>query len=242
MSMLQNTAPVAGVEEEKDTLGSRGPLESDIYPCKIMMAYLSKSAGGALSVNLQVKTPKGEFRQSLWVTSGDAKGNKNTFKNKDGVDQYLPGHLIATSICELTVGKKLHEMAEEEKVIKLYSYEEKKEVNTNVVVLTELIDQEFYGGVQKVLEDKNVKGQDGIYRPSGEVRAINELDKVFGTDKLTSAERRANATEPTWFNTWLAKNKGVDRNNVKGASPAAGTPGAPMATAKPTESLFTKTA
>jgi hypothetical protein len=230
------------IQNETDTVGSAGPIESGLYPHKVTMAYFGKSDGGAMSLSLHLADPTGrELRQTLWITSGDAKGNKNYYENKQGEKAYLPGFNLANSLSLLTVGKEISELVPEEKVVKLYDFKEKKEVNTTVAMLTELLGQEILTGVLRQTVDKNVKDDAGVYVPSGETRMENEIDKFFrAKDRMTTAEIRAQAPEATFAATWEAKWTGVDRDrSTKGATaPAASANSAP----KPTSSLFAASA
>jgi hypothetical protein len=206
----------------------------------IALAYLSKSNGGALALNLHLRTEEGrEVRQQLWMTSGTAKGGKN-FYEKDGQKKYLPGFTLANSLALLTIGKEIGDLATETKVVSLYNFDAKAEVPTKVEMFTELLNKEIYAAIFKQTVDKNVKDSAGNYVPSGETREENEIDKFFrAKDSMTVAEIRAQAGEATFINTWRNKHAGKTRNRAKGAA-ATGTVGAPppVSAAKPKTSLF----
>lgn len=211
------------IQQETDSVGGGGPMESGIYPSVITMAYVQKSKNGATGINLHYKTEAGrEQRQVLWVASGDAKGNKTYYEDKQGNKKFLPGFNIANSLCLLTLGKEISEVDTEEKVVKVYSPEAQGEVPTQVEVITDLIGQEAYLAVQKQTVDKNVKTDNGSYVPSGDTRDVNEIDKVFrASDKMTTTEIRAEATEPAFFNTWKEKFEGQVINKAKGTAGGA---------------------
>lgn len=224
------------VEDETDFLGG-GALESGLYDFAVDMAYFDKSQGGANSLNLHLKAANGaQLRTTLWVTSGDAKGNKNYFE-KDGKRRYLPGFNQANAIAMLGIGKELSALTPEKKTIKVYDFKEKKEVNQEKDVAMELIGAPITCGVIKQIVDKNIKNDQGIYVASGQTREENEIDKCFRTsDGMTVAELRAGETEPLFKEKWAAKNTGNtrDRSTKTAANPAAGgASGAPA-----TESLF----
>jgi hypothetical protein len=208
------------------------------------MAYIQKSKGGALGLFLTLVTEdKKEIRQTLWMTSGDSKGNKN-FYEKDGEKFYLPGFNAANGLALLTLGKEISELDTEQKVINLYSPDAKAEVPTKVDVIMDLLNQEVIAGIIKQTVDKNVKNEaTGEYVATGETREENEIDKFFrAKDKMTTAEIRAQAEAPVFYTTWGTKHTGVTRNKAKGAA-AGGTAGVPKAagatgTAKPGKSLF----
>lgn len=241
MSLLQNLATDATIADERDSVGSGGPLESGLYPAKIALAYLNKAASGALGLVLNVKTPEGrEIRQTLWMTSGTAKGAKNYYE-RDGQKHYLPGFNHANSLALLTLGKEISTLETETKVVNVYSPEAKAEIPTKVEMFTELLGQEIIVGLIKQTVDKSVKNDLGVYVPTGETREENEIDKIFrAKDRMTTAEIRAKADEATFIETWDAKWTGKSRNKSKGTAGTAGAPQAAgvAATKKPTTSLF----
>jgi len=243
MSLLSNLKTDDSIAQERDSVGSSGPVESGLHKSTISLAYLSKSDGGAVGLVLHAKTEQGrELRQTLWMTSGTVKGGNNYYTDKEGAKQYLPGFLLANSLALLTVGKEIGDLTPETKVVNVYSSAAKAEVPTKVEMLVELLGQEIIVGAIKQTIDKTAKDGNGVYQPTGEVREENEIDKFFrARDRMTTAEIRAQATEATFADTWDAKWTGKVRNKAKGAG-AAGTAGAPKgaaaSTAKPKQSLF----
>ena len=242
MSLLANLTTDDTIETEKDSVGSGGVLNSGLYPSTISMAYLQKSAGGALGLVLRAKTEDGrEIRSTLWMTSGTAKGCKNYYE-KDGVKNYLPGFNLANSLSLLTVGKEISELEPETKVVSVYSPEAKAEVPTKVDVLVDLLNQEVLVGLIKQTVDKTAKNDAGAYVPTGETREENEIDKFFrARDRMTTSEIRGQAAEASFVDVWGDKWTAKVRNKATGGSGASGTAGAPKAAAaakKPTTSLF----
>lgn len=245
MNMLATLTTDSSIADEKDSVGGGGPLESGLYAAKVALAYISKSAGGALGLVLNLKTDAGkEIRQTLWMTSGTAKGCKNYYEDKNGDKQYLPGFNHANSLALLTVGKEISALETETKVVNVYSSEAKAEVPTKVEMLMDLLDQEIIVGLIKQTVDKTKKNEaTGAYEPTGETRDENEIDKLFrAKDRMTTAEIRAQAETATFIDTWDAKFSGQTKMKAKGAAGTAGAPkaaaGAPAAAKKPTTSLF----
>ena len=247
MNMFANPTTDDTIAGEKDPVGGgSGPLASGLYPMTVAMAHISISQGGATGLVLSLKTEDNkEVRQTLWMTSGTSKGGKNYYE-KDGVKNYLPGFLLANSLCQLSAGKEIAETDIQDKVINLYSFDARAEVPTKVKVVMDLLNQPILVGMIKQTVDKNVKNDAGVYVPSGETREENEIDKIFHAEsRMTAAEIKAKAEEPSFVNTWAAKHTGVTRNKAKGAA-AGGTAGAPRlagasgapAVAKPKSSLF----
>ena len=242
--MLANLASDAGINQEKDSVGTSGPAESGLYTHTVSMAYLTKSAGGAMGLVLTLKDANNrEVRQTLWMTSGTAKGGKNYYE-KDGERFYLPGFNLANSLCLLTTGKEISAMEPETKVVNVYNYDAKAEVPTKVDVLMDLLGKEIITGLIKQTVDKTKKNDStGIYEPTGETRDENEIDKFFRvSDRMTTAEIRAKAESAAFIDTWEQKHAGKTRdrstgvkgNGIAGAPKGAGTP----ITKKPTTSLF----
>jgi hypothetical protein len=245
MSLLASLSTDASIADEKDSVGSTGALDSGLYKAKVALAYITKSAGGAMGLVLNLKTDANrEIRQTLWMTSGTAKGGKNYYEDKKGDKQYLPGFLHANSLALLTVGKEIAALDTETKVVNTYSAEAKSEVPTKVEMLMDLIGHEVIVGLIKQTVDKTKKNEaTGIYEATGETRDENEIDKLFrAKDRMTTAEIRAQADTASFIDTWDAKFAGIVKNKAKGAAGTAGAPkaaGAPAAAVKkPTTSLF----
>ncbi|AGH57065.1 hypothetical protein VPMG_00088 [Vibrio phage VBP32] len=229
------------VEEAKDVLGGSGPLDTDVYNCKIKLAYVDYSKGGAMSVNFDLETDTGrKLRSQQWVTSGDAKGNKNYYVDRNGKNQHLPGYVLVNDIAVLTTDTRLEDLEPEEKVISLYDFQAGKEVPQQKNVLTELIGQDITLAVEKQIVDKNVQDASGAYVPSGETREINEVVKAFHAEYgVTVGEAKMGLKEADFRDRWADKNRGNVRNKAKGAADGAqsGAPAAGQA-AKPATSLF----
>lgn len=240
MSLLKSLTTDSAIANEKDSVGGGGVLASGLYLATVAMAYINKSDGGALGLNVVFNIDGKDVRQTFWMTSGDAKGNKNYYEDKKGDKQYLPGFNMANSLSLLTVKKEISELDTEEKVIKLYSYDAKAEVPTKVNVVTELLNQEIYVGLLKQTVDKTAKNDAGKYVPTGDTRDENETDKLFrAADKLTTAEIRAASDVAEFAKTWADKWTGVTKDKTS-KDVVKGVAGAPAAagTKKPTTSLF----
>lgn len=233
-----------GLEESQDRLGGFKPLETDIYTGVIKAAYAGKSDGGALSVNLIATINNAEYRETFWVTN---KKGENFFLNPNDKTKKvpLPGFTVADDICLIASGKPLAEQNTEERTIKLYDFEAKKELPKGVDMLVDLIGQTISLGILKELHNKNEK-QGDEYVAIAETREVNVTDKVFHpTEKMTVAEARSGATEAKFWDSWAERNKGQvrDRREIKdGAAGAKKAPGAaPTAggtAAAPRKSLF----
>lgn len=231
-----------GLEESQDRLGGYKPLETSIYTGTIKAAYAGKSEGGALSVNLIAMIDNAEYRETFWVTN---KKGENFFLNPSDKTKKvpLPGFQIVDDICLIASGKPLSEQNTEERTIKLYDFEAKKELPKGVDMLVDLIGQPISLGILKELHNKTEK-QGDEYVAIADTREVNVTDKVFHpTEKLTVAEARSGTTEAKFWDSWLERNKDQtrDRREIKdgqgGAKKGAGP--APVAgAAAPRKSLF----
>lgn len=249
ITMLENLQQEEGVQGEKDILGGGGLLDSDIYPFNVDLVYMMKSQGGATGIVVHMSNPNGQnHRETLWAASGDTKGNKNYYE-MNGEKRYLPGFLLADSLSKLITGKPIAQSTLEEKVVKLYNPEEKKELPTKVQVFTDITGGQIFAGLIKQTVDKTEKNENtGAYEATGETRDENVIDKFFrAPDMLTMPEIQAGEEEPVFYDKWLEKNKGQVRNRAKGASGNAAKSGAPAQASKPagqankqTNSLFSK--
>lgn len=244
MSLLSRLTTSNDITAEKDSVGGGFVLDSNVYNFTVKLAFLQKAASDALSLVVHLTNEDGkDVRQQFWMTSGKEKGCKNYYVDKNGDKQYLPGFNMANNLCLLTVGKEISAMDTETKVVNLYNSESKAEVPTNVEMLTELLGKQVLGGLIKQVVDKTAKDAAGDYKPTGETREENELDKLFRErDGKTTAEILAQAPEAVFIETWKKKWVGQVKDR---STKQAGTAGAPKAagaaatsTAKPQNSLF----
>lgn len=226
-----------GLEETQDRLGGYQPFETDIYTGPIKMAYSGQSTGGARSVMLIAEFGGREYRETIYVTN---KQGQNWFANKDDPKKKvpLPGFTVIDDICLVVTGAPLAEQEVEEKIVKIYDPEAKKELPKSVPVLTALIGQTVSLGIVKLLENKNQKvGND--YVPTADTRLSNTIEKVFHTEtRMTVAEARNGAESAGFWGAWLERNKGQvrDKRTVKdgvGGAPVSGRPGAAAAATPP---------
>jgi hypothetical protein len=229
---------------EKDTLGGARILPTDVYDFTIKLAYVSVADSGARAINLSLEGANGNIlRVTEYVTSGTAKGGKNTYTDKNGKQQYLPGFSKMNALCNIVAGLDLPSMDFEEKVISLYNYEAQKELPTKVTVIMNLVNQKVKAAVIHKIENKSQKNAEGKYTPIAETRELNEVDRFFTEDGFTSSELLAKEESPTFINTWIEKNQGkvVDKTS-KDVLPSGVSSGAPKASsttsAAPSKSLF----
>lgn len=228
---LQMDADVQTQEEDVLPSGGGFILDTGLYPMIIENAYFDKSQGGAMNVNLHLKIKGGDkrvFKQTIYVTSGDAKGNKPYYV-KDGKKFPLPGYSMMDAICRITTDTPLSQVTTEDKLVKLYDFDAGSEVPREVPVLTALIGEEIVVGMQKRRENKR-SNQGGEWVDTNEAREYNEISKVFYPSGHTLTEKKAEG-EAEFVNKWKDANPSdYVRDDFKAVA-GAGTPGAPAAAA-----------
>lgn len=226
MSMFANLADQQkDAEKEKDILGGRRPmLPTDAYDAKIETVYATKSAGGANALNFVFKVGDQTFRSTQYITS---KKGESFYMTKDNKKSPLPGYALVNALTKLTAGKEIPALVFEDKIVKIYNFDTKKEEPKTMPVAVELSGLDINIGIELVLENKRAKDQAGQYVDTPETKEVNEWTRVFHpTTGQTVSEY--DAQKPSEFKAaWLAKFKGVVRDEtnkaLKSTAPAAGT-------------------
>ena len=246
MSALDNLEMNDAIPGEVDVVGGR-LHESGLYPCTIKLAYMGESSGGAVSLTLKLEgDQKQDITKTIYLTSGKAKGQKNTYINKAGEEQYLPGFSMGQALATLTLGKSISELAKAttEKTIDVYNFEAKSDIPTKVPMIMELINQRILVGLIKRTVTKQAKNDAGIYVDTEDTRDENEIDKFFHIDsRMTTSEVLAKAEVAKYVDTWDNNNTGITQDRTRKVAGTKGTPKGKVASnTKPTESLFEKSA
>lgn len=231
-------------EAAKDSLGGGGfgAKETDIYTGNVKVAYVGKANSGADWMQIIVEDMKnsdgisaGEYRAQVYFTSGKEKGNKPTYE-KNGKEYFLPGFTVVNDMMLLATGVELFDADFEEKIVKVYDFDQKAEVNKSVMVPVDLIGQEITFALEKTIESKQSKGDDDKYHDNGETREVNEIQKLFHPElKVTvieaqeaeKAEKDLTPELAVFYAAWLEKNKGKTRDKTKGSAGGNGKGGLP---------------
>ncbi len=233
-------------EATKDSLGGGfGVKKTDIYTGVVKVAYVGKADSGADWMQLIIEdlknsdgAPAGEYREQVYFTSGKEKGNKPTYE-KNGKEYFLPGYTTINDMMLMTTGKELFEADFEEKIVKVYDFDQQAEVNKSVMVPVDMIGQTITIAIEKVLENKQSKGDDGKYYDNGETREVNNIQKVFHPELLVTvveareaekAEKDLTPELAQFYAAWLEKNKDKTRDKTSKTGGKAGTPPKPGST------------
>jgi hypothetical protein len=225
MSLFGNMTNEGMDVEAEDRLGGFQIFDSDIYNTTIKMAYSITAPSGARAIFFEFDLGTGStYRETVYFTS---RSGVNFYLTENKKKAPLPGFTLVDDICMFTTDTPLAGQNTEEKVVKVYDTDSKKEVPKSVPVLVDLLGKQVSIGVVRNLENKNEKvGNE--YVPTAETRETNNIEKAFHTDtKLTIVEAKAGKTVGEFWDKWLEKNKGQtrDRRKHKGG-PASGRPNA----------------
>ena len=230
--MLDLTLDKDGIED-KETIGGGGNSriwESGVYDTIIEMVTIEESSGGATAVNVTLKSTDKDsklfpIRDTFWITSGEAKGQKTFYVDIAGKKHPLPGYTSANRLCIATEGKTLTEVVPtgEKKTINAYSWEAKKEIPVEKYVLTSLIGKPVQIAVQLFKRNRQKPNASGVYEDTAEVFESNEIRYFANAEtKLSVGEMADGVAEAKFMSEWDAKNKGttIDKTN-KNLQPAA---------------------
>lgn len=227
------------VVEEKDTVGNGGAVDTNVYSGTLDLVYQDVSKNGAISINIHFNVEDKIVRQTTYISN---QAGKFTY-NKDGKNYPLPGYSQMDSFFKAVTGKGIAEQEQLEKVLKLYDFEQKKEVPVPRKCFVDAQGQRIAIGILKVSEEKTVKTTETEangkvkYVGTGEFREINEFDKYFDADSgLTNVEKAGGITEPEFLNIWKTKKVGTVKVKAAKNQPAAGSKAG--SAAKPATSLF----
>lgn len=208
---------------EQDTLGGFQRLESNVYDFTVEMAYALQSDSGARGIAFTLIDANGQsLRETMYVTSGTAKGGTNYYTDQKGHRKYLPSFTLANDLCLAITGKELFDMAGTEKEIKLTTWVDDQPVEGlhKKQVLMDLIGGRVSLGVLQVQEDG--------YPDATVARERNAIDKVFTYgSRLTIVEKEAGLKEGLFVEKWLERNLGKTKDSRKlsknstGSAPAA---------------------
>lgn len=234
LSLPEGMAP----EEDKDVLGSGGVLESGVYKGTIEMVYLDASDSGAKRINIHFKRGESVVKNTTYISArpdDPAKPDEVRFTyidKKTGNPKPLPGYSQMNAFFEATTGKGITDQPSEVKMVKVYNYEAKKELPTEVTVFTGPIGKEIAIGILKISEEKATK-ESRYKQGTGEFREYNEFAKYFDANNgQTTAEKEAGVSVAEFLPKWKDKHTGktrVKRAAIPSTTPTGATAGAPTA-------------
>ena len=221
--------------KEEDVLGGGFTVPTNVYPAIVKLAYVDKSAKGAINVvfdfAILVNGKERNHKETIYISN--AAGSFTYKDKKTGEDKPMPGFVTVDTICKAITGKSITQMTTEKKLVKIYDYTQKAEVPQEKEVLMDLVRGKLELGIQELTVDKTVKSDTGEYVPTGETRDINELSKVFTEDGMTLVEKETGATEAKFKAAWIKQYADKKINKAKGKADGAKAGGVAKPAASP---------
>lgn len=219
MNIFKNLSS-EGLEEVEDRLGGYQPLESGIYKGTVKALYGVEAASGAVGMDLIVDINGQEYRERLWVTN---RNKQNYWVTPNGKKSPLPGYSIVEDILMVTTETPLNQQNIEEKVVKVWDPETRSELPKSVPMFVDVIGKEVALGILKQLVNKREK-QGNEYVEVAESREENVIDKVFHPELKVTVNEAKNGRDPTFWDSWEARNAGVTRDRRKIKEGSSGAP------------------
>lgn len=226
MGKLFGNLATEGVEKPEDRLGGGyEPLPSGVYDATIKLVYAGKAQNSdAQNVTIHADIDGREYRETIYVTN---RNGENFYKDKEsGKAIQLPGFVTVNDIALFTTDTPITELDVETKKIKVYNFEEQKELPTDVPVFTDMIGKTVKLAILRVIDDKRKRGDDGQYHATGETRTSNQIDKVFHPETGRTVNEYLNEIDPAEFlPAWEGRNAGKDRDRSTKGKTSNGTSG-----------------
>jgi len=94
---METLAGILGISDKVDDIKTQDVsdgflLDSGVYKMEVDKVYIRKTDSGAKMFTVELKTEEGKpFTHQTAIQSGDQKGNKTTYTDKNGKEQFLPG-------------------------------------------------------------------------------------------------------------------------------------------------------
>jgi len=234
-------------------------LSSAIYTAKVNQAYIFETKSGANFAKIELEADGKRLFFNECFQSGDEKGNKTFYTDKDGNDNDLPGYALLNEVLASVMGEDILNseleddvkimdifdlFADEQVVVKsipIYSFKDRKDINTKVPVIECLIGKEVKLGVLEAFVDIPQK-VDGMYVyengnavPSGKAKKVNIIDKFFNIDSGCTFSEFIEAKDATFYKKWNEGYKDTVQDHTENS--IAPKPGDATATADGTQSV-----
>ena len=218
----------SSVQKSQDRVGGFVPIPSGIYEAVIKQLWFGEYGSGAAYMDLQLEAAGKTFRERILLSDR----NGNNFWTKDGKNTFFDGFMALDAICLFLTGEDFDaNMGNiENKMVKVYNADQKKEVPTEVPVLANVIGETIKVAILHRKVDVTKKDDNGNYNPTGDVREENTLSKVLDTDtNRTVTEIIDEVSSSVYADAWLARWEGKVSNEAKGVASGGGTAGKPGA-------------
>lgn len=233
------------------TIGSKyDPVESGVYEeCIVTAAYLLNDVENKRVQQIMEYEVNGAEITETFTVMMD--GKQTAPDKKTGKEKLLWGRALAKEVNFLLASMDIDNLTKVKKVIQLYSFTERKKVDTTVVELSELIGKPINLAILKIRKNKMEKKGDKFVN-TAEEKILNQIKKhARNSDGKTMAEITAQSSAEfmaEWQSTY--KGKMLDQykpvpgspvpaaNNGSAAQDAPWDSGAPTSTAPADDDPF----
>ena len=210
--------PTGTVEKEQDY--SKRTVDTGAYEGVIKMAFLGAAKSGAKFITLQLKLDNGkDYSETVYITN---KEGKVTY-SKDGKEYFLPGYTLLNNIAILAASRGLFDLEPdvETRTVKLYDYDAKKEVATDVPAIIPLIGKKVLLAISEE-EYAKTKLNDATkqYEPNGEYGIKNQIVKAYCPETRKSPVELRDDKDASALDNWLASYGGKLKTVERTAAPA----------------------
>lgn len=246
MSFFSDIKKDESMEEAKDVVGGGSrALATDIYDAILKLAYPGESKSGAKNVTILLDVGGTEVRETIYFTTGAAKGTSLTYEDKTTKKKMpLPGYSLLDDLAMFTTEDELLAQEAETKTIKVWNPESRAEENQEKPVFTAMIGKPVRVALNRVKKDKTKQGDDGQYHPTGETFTTNECVKFLHPEtSRTINEYKHGVEEPEFATAWEERWAGKDKDESTGEGETTGQSGSGRpggGEKKKTTSLFGK--
>ena len=177
----------SSVQVSQDRVGGFVPIPSDIYEAVIKQLWFGEYGSGAGYMDLQLEASGKTFRERILLS--DRKGNN--YWTKDDKSTFFDGFMALDAICLFVTGEDFEaNMGNiENKMVKVYNADQKKEVPTEVPVMANVIGETIKVAILHCKVDVTKKDDNGNYNPTGEFREENTFVEGSGSRNQPYCDR-----------------------------------------------------
>ena len=192
--------------------------KSGAFDVTVTMFRFKESKGGANGFVIDMITEDGkQITQEDWFSS---KAGDTTYAVKDkktgmpnGERKDLPGMAKLKSISRALTGDPLAFRDTEKKIIPIYDFDSKSDIDTEVDAVPSMIGKEVKIFVQRTMEDKTkLNSASGQYEPTTEFRELNEIIGWADTATGKTYSELAAGTDAKSYNAFVAN---IEKNPIK---------------------------
>lgn len=172
---------------ESDSTGSL-TWDTGLYQALLKCAYFGTTKKGDPFVNLVIEINGITKTFPIYIMYSDT--HTTTKKGPDGKLKSMPGYIQMNSLSYIVTDKVFDQISsnQEEKIIKAYNWDTRKEEPKTVMALTDLCNKQIKVGIKKVEKHKTalINGQ---YVPTTETFFTNEIDRFYTEDGKLAKEK-----------------------------------------------------